>query len=224
MDNKTGSKRLTLREQCTEEIRGRIITGVLSPGEHIVETRLCEELEVSRGTLRESLRPLEAEELVVSDGRGHLLVRKLSPAEVLEVFEVRAIHEILAATKLAERPDRDAIAAELRSVLAPLQEEGLSFAEQIEIDVAFHSRLCELTNHETLIASWRRLVGQIQMVIIAAGEDRASDRMGYDEHDRLVAAIESGDVERVETEFKAHMSMFAEKYVGDAMAQEMRRP
>ncbi len=221
MAQKSGQSGRTLRERCTSEIRDKVISGVLSPGEHIVETRLGEELGVSRGTIRESLRPLEAEGLVVSDGRGHLLVRKLSAAEVLEVFEVREIHEILAAKKLAARSDRVAIADELRSALEPLRDESLPFAEQIEIDVAFHSRLCELTDHETLMTSWRRLVGQIEMVIIAAGPARASNRMRYADHERLVAAIESGDESRVEDEFKTHMAKFCAKYVGDALESEV---
>ena len=212
----------TLRERCTAYVRDQIISGALKPGEHIKEIPLSEEVGVSRGTLRESLRPLEAEGLLVGDGRGHMLVRQLSSKEILEVFEVRKVLEVLAASKLARRQERGRIAAELRELLSPLQESDIPFDRQIALDVAFHARICELTGSETLITSWNRLIGQIEMMIIAAGPQRASDRMRYDEHVALADAIETGDPEHVAEVVASHMDDFARKYVGDALADEVK--
>jgi len=216
--------RSTLRERCTSFVREQIIIGELRPGEHIKESELSRTMGVSRGTLRESLRPLEAEGLVVNDGRGHSHVRQLSSKEILDVFEVREALEILAATKLAERDDRAASAADLRGRLDPLASGGLSFARQIEIDLAFHARICELTGSETLLVSWSRLIGQIEMMIIAAGPRRAADRMRRQEHVAIADAIETGDRDHVARVVSAHMTEFAQKYVGDALADEIRAP
>ncbi|MEV6591830.1 GntR family transcriptional regulator [Streptomyces acidicola] len=206
----------TLRERCTAYVREQIISGVLRPGEHIVEVTLSGELGVSRGTLRESLRPLEVEGLIISDGRGHMHVRELSRQEICEVFEVREALEVLAATKLAQRADRAESAAELRGLLEPLKGPGLSFGAQIELDLAFHSRLCELTGNDTLSAVWGRLIGQIEMIIIAAGPARAADRMRYADHVAIVDAIETGDPVHVATVVSAHMADFSRRYEGDA--------
>ncbi|MEV7086237.1 GntR family transcriptional regulator [Streptomyces sp. NPDC093085] len=210
--------RSTLRERCTAFVRDRIISGALRPGEHIVEAALSEELGVSRGTLRESLRLLEAEGLVVGDGRGHLLVRELSAQEIVEVFEVREALEVLAATKLALRADRADSAAELRRVLEPLRRPGLSFGEQIALDLAFHAALCRLTGSATLATVWGRLIGQIEMIIIAAGPARASGRMRYDDHVAIAEAIGTGDPAHVAATVSAHMGDFARRYVDDARA------
>lgn len=216
--------RSTLRERCTAYVREQIISGALQPGEHIKEIPLSEAVGVSRGTLRESLRPLESEGLVVSDGRGHMLVRQLSSKEILEVFEVRKALEVLAASKLARRADREETAAELRRLLEPLKDADVPFARQIELDVAFHTRLCEMTGSETLLTSWTRLIGQIEMMIIASGPVRASDRMRYAEHVALADAIATGDVEHVTDVVSSHMDDFARKYVGDALADEVQIP
>ncbi|MFC9425636.1 GntR family transcriptional regulator [Streptomyces sp. NPDC056987] len=214
----TALSRGTLRERCTTYVREQIISGMLRPGEHIVEVNLSGELGVSRGTLRESLRPLEAEGLVVGDGRGHMHVRELSPQEIREVFEVRETLEVLAATKLARRPDRHETAAELRELLQPLNEAGLSFGRQIELDLAFHARLCRLTGSDTLNTVWGRLIGQIEMIIIAAGPARASGRMRYADHIAIVDAIATGDPAHAASVVSAHMGDFSRRYAGDARA------
>lgn len=205
----------TLRQRCTTYVRDQIVTGAMKPGEHLIETKLADELGVSRGTLREALRPLEIEGLLVNDGRGHMLVRDMSAKEIREVFQVRASLEILAATMLATRADRADVVARLTSALAPLQDAEISFARQIEVDLGFHELLCRLTGNNTLLESWRNLIGKIEMMIIAAGPSRASDRMRYAEHIGIVNAIGSGDSTLVARTLQAHMDEFAMKYLFD---------
>ncbi|WP_460798680.1 GntR family transcriptional regulator [Microbacterium sp. GXF0217] len=205
----------TLRQRCTNFVRDQIVSGAMAPGQHLIETQLADELGVSRGTLREALRPLEIEGLIVSDGRGHMLVREMSAQEIRDVFQVRAALEILAATILAQRSDRQAVAAELTAALAPLQDPDIEFARQIEVDLGFHELLCKLTGNPTLLESWRQLIGKIEMMIIAAGPLRASDRMRYAEHIGIVNSIASGDQALVSKTLQAHMDDFAMKYLFD---------
>lgn len=220
-DDKTVFDRRTLRERCTAHVRDLIVSGQIKPGEHVVETRLSEELGVSRGTLREALRPLEQEELLVGDGKGHLMVHSPSSSEILEVFEVRAALEALAVAKLAGRQERTKIVAELYRALEPLKDQELTFSTQIEVDLSFHARLCELTNNLTLINSWHRLLGKIEMMIIAAGSEIGGSRMRYDEHTGIVEAIASGDAGHAKQILMGHMDDFARRYVGDAVAKEL---
>jgi DNA-binding GntR family transcriptional regulator len=202
-------------------VRDRIVSGQIKPGEHLVETRLSEELGVSRGTLREALRPLEQEELLVGDGKGHLMVHSPSSSEILEVFEVRAALEALAVAKLASRQERTEIVEELYRALAPLKDQNLTFSMQIEVDLSFHARVCELTNNLTLINSWHRLLGKIEMMIIAAGPEVGGRRMRYDEHAGIVEAIASGDAAHAQQILTDHMDDFSRRYVGDAVAKEL---
>ncbi|WP_039742762.1 GntR family transcriptional regulator [Salinibacterium sp. PAMC 21357] len=206
----------TLRQRCSAHVREAIIAGSLEPGAHIVEMRLAEELNVSRGTLREALRPLEAEGLLVGDGKGHLSVRRMTAKEIAEVFQVRGALESLAASLLAARPDREAVAARLRDALMPLKDESLSFAAQIEADLGFHELICRLTGNATLTKSWRQLSGQIKMMIIAVGPARASARMRYADHAVIADAIASGDLDRVREVLAGHLNEFSLRYLDDA--------
>ncbi|WP_433516792.1 GntR family transcriptional regulator [Nonomuraea sp. CA-143628] len=211
--------RRNLRERCVEYLRHEIVSGALQPGEHIKEAQLSEALGISRGTLREALRSIENEGLIVNDGKGHTHVRTLSAAEIADVFEVRNALEILAASKLTRSPRRAEFADLLESKIKPLQRQDLGFGERIEFDLGFHAYLCELTGNSTLSAAWRQLIGQIRMMIIATGPERAMGRMRYEEHVPIVDAIRSGDVDTVQETLTSHMGDFSQRYVSDALAK-----
>ncbi len=84
---------VSLRERTTEVLRNAIISMHFAPGEKLVERRLCEETGVSRTSVREALRHLEAEGLVTRvPGRG-IRVARLSVEEARQIYEMRAIIE-----------------------------------------------------------------------------------------------------------------------------------
>jgi len=212
----------TLRERCTQHVRDQIISGAIKPGEHLREMHLSEEMGVSRGTLREALRPLELEGLIVDDGKRHMRVRELTSQEILDVFEVRSTLETLAARKIVASDQRDEMTAALRQCLEPLREPGLEFAQQLDLDLRFHEKLCSLAGNPTLLASWRNLIGQIEMMIIAAGPGKASGRMRFDEHVQIIEAIESGVEDQAVAALREHMNDFCSRYVGDLVESELR--
>ena len=114
-----GLIRTNLREQALASLRTAITSGQLPPRTQMVETELSEQLGISRGTLREAMRQLQQEGLLVAGGRGRLYVRRLGPKEILDVFAVRAALEALAAGILAGRDDRDALAASFAGCCRP---------------------------------------------------------------------------------------------------------
>src|SRR5438067_1216231 len=83
----------TLRELTTETIRDAILRMHFRPGQRLVERQLCADTGVSRTSIREALRQLEAEGLVErAPGRG-LLVAAISMDEARQIYEVRAALE-----------------------------------------------------------------------------------------------------------------------------------
>ncbi|PRY07798.1 GntR family transcriptional regulator [Kineococcus rhizosphaerae] len=201
-------------------MRHRIISGAIAPGEHLVETRLSQELNISRGPLREALRLLEQEGLVVGDGRGHLSVREITVSEIIDVFEVRTSLEAAAMERLTRRSDRQEIARELREVLEPLRDGDLDFETQIEVDLDFHERICELSGNNMLTQMWHQIMGHIRMMIVASGPERASSRMRWQDHVPLADAIGDGDPARSRQLLETHMQDFCRRYAGDAMERE----
>lgn len=190
-----GLTKTNLREQALASLRTAITSGQLAPQTPMVETELSEQLQISRGTLREAMRQLQQEGLLVFGPRRGLYVRHLDAKDIGEIFAVRAALEGLAAATLAQSPTRDEAVEHLRGLLATMTEAVANedLAGRIEADLAFHRGMCELTGNETLVHSWQSLEGSIRMSIMYAGTERAMGNMDVARHDAVVDAIATGD-------------------------------
>ncbi|HVY41808.1 MAG TPA: GntR family transcriptional regulator [Hyphomicrobiaceae bacterium] len=95
----------TLRELTTAKLRDAILSLHFKPDQHLVERELCEETGVSRTSVREALRQLEAEGLVERRGNRGLFVSSITTEEARQIYEVRAALEPEMARLFAERAD-----------------------------------------------------------------------------------------------------------------------
>lgn len=186
--------KVNLREQALSALRRAITSGSIPSGTHLVETELSEQLQISRGTLREAMRQLQQEGLVSAGARGRLSVRTLDTKEILDIFAVRAALESLAARILSEAEHRDAAVAGLRNAIQDMSQvaDG-TLDERIEADLNFHRVLIAQTGNAMLLHSWQALEGSIRMSIMWAGRNKATGNMRVDRHSALVDAIETGD-------------------------------
>jgi DNA-binding GntR family transcriptional regulator len=217
-----GVDRTSLREQCRELIRDAIVDGSLPPGERLVETKLSQQLQVSRGTLREALRHLEQEGLVVSERGGRMRVRTLTPRDVLEVYDVRTALEVAAAVRIAESTARDEHVADLRARLEPLKRTDGPLSETIEHDLDFHHRLCELSDNQTLLDTWNHLLSRIRATVVAAGPTVAPALTTWERHEVILDAIADGDENAIRDLLTAHMREAATR-IADAVRQAADR-
>jgi len=206
-----GLEKQNLRDQAVVALRQAITSGELPPGTHLGEVELSERLGISRGTLRDALRELKQEGLVVLRGRGRLAVRTLAPTEIREVFQVRAALESLAAELVIESDDVDSELASLRTALDGMRRVAASdLPERIESDLDFHRALCVLAGNATLLASWHALEGTIRMSVMYNGLDRGIENMSVERHLEIVEAIESGDAAAARAAIHDHMRVSAE--------------
>lgn len=91
----------TLRQLALEKIREAILRFHFMPGDRLVERELCKQLGVSRSVVREVIRHLEAEGLVESIPNQGPAVARLDPAQVDQIYEIRAMLEAMAAATCA---------------------------------------------------------------------------------------------------------------------------
>ncbi|RPA12395.1 GntR family transcriptional regulator [Gordonia sp. OPL2] len=212
-----GLQRTNLREQALAALRTAITRGELRPHSALVETELSERLGISRGTLREALRQLQQEGLVVAGVRNRLHVRSLDTKEIGDIFAVRAALEALAASVLAAIPDRGALVRDLRAALDRMGAAGRdNLDDRIEADLDFHRLLCTLTDNETLVHSWTSLEGSIRMSIMYAGTEQALGNMDTDRHSVIIDAIDSGDPDAARHAVIDHMRWAADNLVAGA--------
>ncbi|MEU0069512.1 GntR family transcriptional regulator [Streptomyces sp. NPDC006332] len=185
--------RSTLRERALHALRTAILAGQYQPGAHLGEVDLANRLGISRGTVREALRHLQQEGLLVPAARGMLQVHRLSPTEVRELYQVRAALESLAVVGVIASAGRPAAVTELRQALIRLDQTAGDFAAQVEADLGFHLLLCELSGNSMLVRTWRHLEGPIRVTVMSAGNEQRRLPMSAARHEPIVDAIERGD-------------------------------
>lgn len=102
---------VTLRELVEDKVRGMIASGLLKPGQRLIERELCSQLGVGRTSVREALRQLEAEGLVTTSPHRGPVVTTLTVDDAKHLYAVRAILEGYAGRMFAMRRDAKDIAA-----------------------------------------------------------------------------------------------------------------
>ena len=182
-----------------EDIR----TGTMAPGTRLRETELAARLGISRTPVREAIRQLEADGLVEHLPRQGATIRRLDYAEVVELYEMRAVLEGTAA-RLAARAASDIELAELAALNAELAETPAG-PQAREINRIFHRTLIDAARNRFLLKSMNAL--QKTLLILGpttlADPSRATEAVA--EHDAVLAALQDRDGARAEAAMRAHV-------------------
>ncbi len=112
----------SLPEQIAAKLSERIVSGAYAPGQRIMEQAVAEEFEVSRGPVREALRLLEKDGLMMILPRRGAQITDPSIEEVNEIFDIRAMLNGLRDRLIAEKPHRTQLILALEQDIAKLAE------------------------------------------------------------------------------------------------------
>ena len=150
--------RQTLREQVTQAIRMKLLTGELKPGTKIVEQEMAEELGVSRGPVREALRQIEQEGLVEYTSHVGCSVKDFTAQDVYEVYLLRANLEILS-VKMCEGHFSQQTLKRMEEILNRMDsiEDLEHFDEAIENDNEFHECIIKESKLTRLYTLWNSM-------------------------------------------------------------------
>ncbi|MFZ5351244.1 MAG: GntR family transcriptional regulator [Bacillota bacterium] len=202
-----------LREVVFESIRNAIISGTLKPGERLMEVQMAERLGVSRTPIREAIRKLELEGLVVMLPRKGAYVADLSIKDITDVLEIRAALEGLAAGLAAMRiSDEEIEDLETTAVRFHKAIENDNFEVMIERDIEFHEIIFKATRNEKLIQLSNNLREQVQRfreIYISKGN---KSKELADEHYEIADAISKRDIDLAEKLARKHIEN-AENYI-----------
>lgn len=185
----------TLHQHICEQVRWRVMSGVLPPGTRIPEARLAEELAVSRGTVRDALRQLQRERLIVWEARHSPYVRNLSQKEIEDIYQVRELLEGGAVRTLGGLGPRDRVRAvvALRAAYGELAAAATeSNVTRINAELRFHETICVLSGNQLLLQVWQELRPVIQLMLHCVPESVLSN-VTVDDHLQLIDAIEAGE-------------------------------
>ncbi|MFE6942492.1 GntR family transcriptional regulator [Streptomyces chartreusis] len=191
-----------IRERVLATLRQDIIAGRLLPGDRLVERELADRFGVSRVPVREAIRALVAEGFVHFETPRRTVVRRLSPADVKELFELREALEVYAAGLAASRatPEDLADLRELLRAAASATEAG--DAEKItDVNTRFHDRILAMAGNSLLTSVMEPVDGRLRWLT------RQNEEWPQllTEHQDLYEAIASGDPDRARSHTLTHV-------------------
>ncbi len=215
----------TLVDHAVEAIVARAARGLILPGDRIVEAEIARGLGISRVPVREALRLLESQGLVVNEAYKGIRLMPFTQSRLKQALEVRVALETTAARAL--------VGGGGRRIALPAKLVGHVDAMEVtaarrdaygcgSADTAFHRELCRLSGNEVLSAMWEQLARQITIVVGLSTLGKSMREL-VAEHRALLSALASGDMQRIERELKVHILAQNEAVDFERLIEERRR-
>ena len=197
---------LPLRDVVFQTLRQAILRGKLQPGERLMEIHLAQQLGVSRTPVREAIRMLEQEGLVIRIPRKGAIVAEITKSDLEDVLEVRAALEELAVKKACRNISQEQL-QELKKAAgkfaASLQKEDLMACAQA--DVAFHEIISAATENRRLIQILNNIREQIYRYRLENLKDKSSHANLVEEHTAICRALEERSEEKASEAVRVHI-------------------
>jgi DNA-binding GntR family transcriptional regulator len=198
---------IPLYQQAYQILKDKILGGVYKPGQVVAESWLAQELGISRTPVREALRQLEKDGLVIMR-RYEVTIRKPSWQEFYELYLCRgALEQVVAeyAARQRDQADLDEMAQSLDAA-----ERAIEVGDHSRVLLAntrFHDRMVAATRIATLDAILASIRGPLLLarrVVLSAGEE--FERQILAEHRRLLESIVRQDVDAAKAFMQTHIA------------------
>jgi DNA-binding GntR family transcriptional regulator len=186
----------SLRSRIILSLRRAIETGVLEPGARLVERDLCEQLQVSRTSLREALGELQAEGILTYSATRRLSVSVISRTDAENAYRIRGVMEALVVEQFIEKADDEELAAlvqeskQLKSAYRSGDVELMLVAKR-----AFYDSICSGAKNPMAFDIINRLVLQTSGLRRRSLMRKQRQLQSIKEVDTLIEAIRRRDVE-----------------------------
>jgi DNA-binding GntR family transcriptional regulator len=202
----TPLKRETMSAQIAALLRRAILTGELEPGSQLVESALAINLGASRGPLREAMRQLVDEGLLVSVPYTGTRVVDISVQDINDIYAMRTCLEQFAFEQIWDRRDETFKIELIRrnDALKAAIDRGDDVGS-IEAELDLHGLAYERAGNRILLNSWIGLRGHLQMYW--ASHHRAHGMRGpkRESHDDYVRHALGSSLEAMQDELRDHM-------------------
>ncbi|MGG5810324.1 GntR family transcriptional regulator [Falsiroseomonas sp. CW058] len=202
----------TMVEQAAEAVVAAAARGAFLPGDRLVEAEIARDLGISRVPVREALRLLESQGIVVSTPYKGMRLMQVTNKMVAELMRTRAALEALA---LREMLGAGPVPA---SRLAPARRAALRYeaamasddaAAIVAADEAFHAELCRTSGNAVLVGIWLGLARQLSVVWGLGHDVRAKPRIA-DEHRAILDSLARGDAAGAQRALDSHLAWHEE--------------
>jgi DNA-binding GntR family transcriptional regulator len=199
-------QRQPLWESVVVRLRNAILNGELPAGSKLVEADLAERFATSRGPIREAVRELVREGLVVEFDRRGNVVSTLDATDLTEVYGVREALELEAAREVIERAAEDDLVVLSRHLDALDDGAGGDYLGNAVHDLAFHRDLVALAGNGRMTAINGQMLTQTAHLLRTAAEGNPTlqSTLRSEAHRDILAGLADRDLERSVAAIRAH--------------------
>jgi DNA-binding GntR family transcriptional regulator len=199
-------ERVSLPEAVARALRHRILNNVIPAETRLVEASLAAEFGVSRGTVRDALRSLQAEGLIEIVPRRYSVVTRMSAQDAEDICYARYVLEDASLGQGLRHPG-PVLASGLQAAMADMA--AAAAADDLDSlvagDIRFHRQLVELSGRRRLIQLWSNLDSQIGAVLRAEIERRGTGLDGVlQRHTELSGSLLAGDSDQARAALRDH--------------------
>jgi DNA-binding GntR family transcriptional regulator len=207
----------TLADYIAEQLRQAILSGQIKLGQKLIEQEIANALHTSRSPVRDALRQLKGEGLVIGYAHRGTYVIEINCQEVLEIYSLLETLESLAiecAIKFATPEEIDTLDKVAQRIEKLIRCECTK-SETIDLYIEFHHTLCKISNHRRLQSIWETFQTQTRLLLLNnSSQDRFSTN-GYGEEwpGKVVSCIRRHDLTEALAELHLHMTNSSEAII-----------
>jgi DNA-binding GntR family transcriptional regulator len=218
-------------------VRHIFFSGNMSPGSKVVESKLADHLGVSRIPIRETLRQLAGQGLLVTDHHGQgVRLRKYTAEDIRQLYEMRELLEV-GAVRAAARAASDIDVARMEMVCQQMAAEVGNYGSKkwADIDHAFHAALADASHNERIARALKQLLTECHYIFYlypshggrpqpTPDQARAHMQAVLEDHQTLLRLICAGDADGGERKAREDMRASVARFTQELIAQGLARP
>lgn len=208
--------RETLGELVAEQLRRSIWNREIEFGERLIESELSEKFDVSRNTIRDALKILEHEEMIIIKPRKGTYVSQFSKQDWQEIIELRSIVESFAFVRALPSLDEMHFTY-LRNILNRMEgiTENGNWNDLFDLDMEFHSYVVKLSGNSRIIKLYDSIQVQIRTFLLYLDKYYSNRQSFYEEQKDLFDALLTKDPEVVDKKIRTHIEYVEGQFIGE---------
>jgi DNA-binding GntR family transcriptional regulator len=198
-----------------DQLRAAILSGALAGGTKIREVEVAEQTGVSRGPVREALRMLSDEGLVVLRHNRGAVVAGITPDDAVEIYAVRGALAVIAFKAIVAAGLHEQTETSIAQKLADIREQQLEALRGMEpgdsmaflrAEFDFQNALVSVAGLERVTARFTQLTTELCMLIAALAIEYPDVNAAYVKYDLLLQALQDGDFDAAELHWRNHIT------------------
>ncbi|MEM9003366.1 MAG: GntR family transcriptional regulator [Cyanobacteria bacterium P01_F01_bin.86] len=211
-------RREALHEQTYQALRQSILSGELAAGDRLVETHLAKQLNVSRTPVREAMRQLQRDGLVLADASGGMRVITVSSMDAVHLYNCRIALE-KAAVQAACTQASDATLQQLASTITQAEQtvqrqpSPLTAFEMLNLDYQFHRRIAESSGNPWLVDLLDQVFDKMMLLRVRTTLNDPKVLEICTEHRKIYAAMQSRSLTDAIDAIEVHLEASKQRVV-----------